>query len=101
MILSTWTFEYALQLQSTKMICFRYQRHPMRFLMFSAIPKIHFHQSGPFKLIKTMLKYLHVLLGLSPVWNRYPKGSHMKGEDILCKECVFSTIWSSKMIPIP
>ena len=41
--------------------------------------KIHFHQSGPFKLIKTMLKSLHVLLGLSPVWNRYPKGSHTKG----------------------
>ena len=29
--------------------------------------KIHFNQSGPFKLIKTMLKNLHVLLGLSPV----------------------------------
>ena len=36
--------------------------------------KIHFHQSGPFELIKTMLKSLHVLLGLSPVWNLYPKG---------------------------
>ena len=32
--------------------------------------KIHFHQ---------LLKSLHVLLGLSPVWNRYPKGSHKKG----------------------
>ena len=30
------------------------------------------NQSGPFKLIKTMLKSLQVLLGLSPVWNRYP-----------------------------
>ena len=29
--------------------------------------KIHFHQSGPFKLIKTMLKSLTVLQGLSPV----------------------------------
>ena len=29
--------------------------------------KIHFHPSGPFKSIKTMLKSLHVLLGLSPV----------------------------------
>ena len=38
--------------------------------------KIHVHHLGPFKLIKTMLKYLQVLLGLSPVWNRYPKGSH-------------------------
>ena len=41
--------------------------------------KIHFHQYGPFKLIKTMLKSLHVLLRLSPVWNPYPKGSHKKG----------------------
>ena len=31
--------------------------------------KIHFHQSIS----------LHVLLGLSPVWNRYPKGSLAKG----------------------
>ena len=38
--------------------------------------KIHFHQLGPFKLIKTVLKYSHVLLGLSPVWNRYLKGSY-------------------------
>ena len=41
--------------------------------------KIHFHPSGPFKSIKTMLKYVHVLLGLSPVWNCYPKGGHKKG----------------------
>ena len=38
--------------------------------------KSHFHHEGPFKLIKTMLKSSHVLLGLSPVWNRYPNGSH-------------------------
>ena len=37
--------------------------------------KIHYYQSGPFKLIKTMLKSLNVLYGLSPVWNHYPKGS--------------------------
>ena len=41
--------------------------------------KIHFHPSGPFKSIKTMLKSLHVLLGLSLVWNRYQKGGNMKG----------------------
>ena len=41
--------------------------------------KIHFHPSGIFKSIKTMLKSLHVLpLGLSPVWNCYPKGGHKK-----------------------
>ena len=62
--------------------------------------KIHFHPSGPFKSIKTMLKYLHVLLGLSPVWNCYPKGGHKKGttqrsiiaygdiKDRICKEYV-------------
>ena len=41
--------------------------------------KIHFHESGLFKLIKTMLKSLHVLLGLPPVWNCNPKGGHKKG----------------------
>ena len=40
---------------------------------------IYFHPSGPFKSIKTMLKSLHVLLGLSPVWNRYQKGGNKKG----------------------
>ena len=39
--------------------------------------KINFHQHGPLKLIKTILKSFHVLLGLSPVWNSYQKGSHM------------------------
>ena len=39
MVLSTWTFEYALQLQSMKTICFRYVRHQMRLLMPFAIPK--------------------------------------------------------------
>ena len=41
--------------------------------------KIHFHPSVPFKSIKTMLKSLHVLFDLSPVWNCYPKGGHKKG----------------------
>ena len=41
--------------------------------------KIHFRPSGPFKSFKTMLKSLHVLLGLSPVWNYYPNGGHKKG----------------------
>ena len=41
--------------------------------------KIHFHPPGPFKSIKTMLKSLHALLGLSPVWNCYPKGGNKKG----------------------
>ena len=45
--------------------------------------KIHHHPSGPFKSFKTMLRYLHVLLGLSPVWNRYQKGSQKIGTTVL------------------
>ena len=48
----------------------------MCFLMLFSYFKINLHQLGLFKLIKAMLKSLHVLLGLSPVWNRYPKGSN-------------------------
>ena len=50
----------------------------MHLLVLFAIPKINFHPPGPLKSIKTMLKSLHVLLGLSPVWNCYPKGGHKK-----------------------
>ena len=50
----------------------------MHLLVLFAIPKIHFHPSGPLKSIKRMLKYLHFLLGLSPVLNYYPKGGHKK-----------------------
>ena len=39
--------------------------------------RIHFHRSGQFKSIKTMLKSSHVVLGLSPVWNCYPKGDYL------------------------
>ena len=39
--------------------------------------KIHFHELGPFKLINTVLIFLRVLLGLPPVWNRYPKGGYL------------------------
>ena len=55
MILSTWNFEYALQLQSTITICFRFVRHPMRLLMLFAIPKSIF-MSRPFKLINSQDK---------------------------------------------
>ena len=76
MLLSTWNSEYALQLQSMKMICWCYVRQPMLF----RYDKIHFHQSQPFKLIKRMLKLIHLSLGLTPTWNRYPKGSPKKGD---------------------
>ena len=39
MVLSTWTFEYALQLQSMKTIGFCYVRHQMPLLMPFAIRK--------------------------------------------------------------
>ena len=79
MLLSTWNSEYALQLQSMKTICCCYVRQPMCLLMLFRYDKIHFHQLGLSKLIKAMLKSLHVLLGLSPAWNRYPQGSYKKG----------------------
>ena len=63
MILATWNFKYALQLQSTKTILFCYVRHQMRFIDAFCYSKIHFHLSRPFELIKTMLKSLHILLG--------------------------------------
>ena len=69
-------FQVCLCLQSMKTICCRYVRQPMCLLMFFCYSKIHFHQLGPFKLIKTMLKSLNVVKGLSPVLNHYPKGSH-------------------------
>ena len=68
------------------------------FIDASCYSEIHIHQLGPFKFIKTVMKSLHVLLGLSSVWSRYPKGSHTKGaskrsiiaydeiKDIICKE---------------
>ena len=40
---------------------------------------IHFHQSGPSKLIKTILKTFDVLLGLSLVWYRFPNSSRTTG----------------------
>ena len=35
------------------------------------LSKIHFRQTGSLK-----SEIVSLLLGLSPVWNRYPKGSH-------------------------
>ena len=54
MILSTWTFEYALQFQSMETICFRYGRHPMRLnlLMLFAIPKSIFIRQDRLNLLK-------------------------------------------------
>ena len=53
----------------------------MSFILVGVIclSKIDFHQSGLLKLIKTMLKSIHVLLGLTPVWSSYPKANHTTG----------------------
>ena len=37
------------------------------------------YQLGPFELLKTLLKSLHVLLGLFPVLIHYQKGSQKQG----------------------
>ena len=92
MVLSTWNSEYALH--NMFLLC----ETSNAFIGSTCYSKIHFHPTGPFKSIKTMLKFLHVLLGLSPVWNCYPKGGHKKGttyrsiiacddnKDRICKE---------------
>ena len=51
----------------------------MHLLVLFAIPKSIFIRQDRFKSIKTMLEFLHVWLGLSPVWNCDPKGGHKKG----------------------
>ena len=45
---------------------------------FFVIPKSIFIRQDRLNKLK-LLKVLHVLLGLSPVWNCYPKGGHKKG----------------------
>ena len=79
MVLSTLNSEYALQWPCTKNDMFLLCETSNAFIGAFCYSKIIFHPSGPFKSIKTMLKSLHVLLGLSSVWNCYPKGGHKKG----------------------
>ena len=55
-----WNSKYVLHLQSMKMICCCYVRQPMCLLTLFRNFKIHYHQLGPFKLIKTILKSLNV-----------------------------------------
>ena len=50
----------------------------MHLLVLFAIPKSIFIRQDRLNRLN-MLKSLHVLLGLSPVWNSHPKGSHKKG----------------------
>ena len=60
MLLTTWNSEYVLHLRIMKKIGCRYVRQPNVFIDAFFYSKIHLHQLGPFKLIKTMLKSLHV-----------------------------------------
>ena len=53
--LSTLNFGDVLLLQSIKTIRCLYVRQPMCLLMHICYSKIHFHQLGPFELIKTTL----------------------------------------------
>ena len=57
---------------------FCYVRHPMHLLVLFAIPKSIFIRQDRLNLLNNV-ESLHVFLGLSPVWNCYPKGSHKKG----------------------
>ena len=61
MLLFTWNSESVLHLRSIKLIGCRYVRQPNEFIDAFFYSKTHLHQLGPFKLIKTMLKSLHVL----------------------------------------
>ena len=69
-------FEHVLHLQSMKTMRCRYVRQHMCLLVHFCYSKIYFHQLGPFTLIKNNVEILKCFKGLSPVWNRYPKGSH-------------------------
>ena len=71
MIPSTLNFEYALQLHSMKNNIFSLCETSNAFIHAFCHTKIHFQHSGH-KLMKTMLKSFHVLLGLSPVWKGLP-----------------------------
>ena len=85
---------------------------PSAFIGAFCYTKNHFHPSGPFKLIKTMLKSLYVLLGLSPLWNCYPRVVTRKGLPSVqysrmmilkiefAKNKCLSTIWSTEKIPV-
>ena len=51
----------------------------MHLFVLFAIPKSIYIRQDRLNRFKTMLKSLHVLLGLSSVWNCYPKVGHKKG----------------------
>ena len=80
MVLATWNsvricFAMAMYENDKFLLC----KTPNAFIGAFCYSKTHFHPSGPFKSIKTNHEiFKHVLLGLSPVWNCYPKGGHKK-----------------------
>ena len=60
MLLSTWNSKYVFHLRSMKKIGCRYVRQPNVVIDFFLFQN-PFTSVGPFKLIKTLLKSLHVL----------------------------------------
>ena len=94
MIPSTWHFEHALaSIAKYETDIFSLCETSSEFVQACCLFKIHLYQSGLFKLIKTMLKSFS-LLGLSSVWDRYPKTWATKRsiiaydeiKDRICKE---------------
>ena len=95
LILSTWNFEYALQLQSTKSICFRYVWHPLRLLMLFVIPKSIFTSQDSYR-VEIFTCFVRFISSMES----FLKGSHTKGatklsiivygeiKDRICKEKV-------------
>ena len=67
----------------------------MHLLMLLLFQNAFISATGPFQLIRTMLKSLHVWLGLSPVWNHHRKGATKHSiivydeiKDRICKDLV-------------
>ena len=78
MVMSTWNYEYALQWQSTKIICIHYARHPMHLLVLVAIPKSIFicqdrlNRLNNLEIFKCFVRFVFSMESLS-------KGGHKKG----------------------
>ena len=69
MILSTWNFEYALALQSTKTILFSLFETCSEFINALCLSKVHFHQSGLLKLIKT-ITFVRLISSMDSLFKR-------------------------------
>ena len=105
-------FEHVLHLQSMKTIRCRNVRQPMYLLMHFCYSKIHFHQLGPFTLIKNnveILKCFKVYLKYGIVIQRVVTIHALPSVQLsrminlkieFAKNKCLSTIWSTEMILI-